>query len=133
MLIIHIAIALVLSNLGLTMILKIVAPLNQFIYPAAICLIVLAVIDWLIPGSFHWTYRLSAWTAAFIAFFDALWTTNLPVFEGLGHFLNSLPGGPQHMEWAPFTLVALIIGLIIDAVQGRLTRANTPEAELSSN
>lgn len=131
MLLIHIAIALVLSNLGLNMILKLVAPLNQFIYPAAICLILLAMADWLLPGTFHWTYRLPAWTAAFVAFFDALWTTELSVFESLGNFLNSLPGGPQHMEWAPFALVALIIGLVLDGVQGRLT--SKPSPQLAAN
>ncbi len=120
--IIHLLVSLILANLGLQAILAVVAPINQLIYPVAICLILLAVAEGLSGIHFFWTYRTTAWAAAFVSIFEALWSTNLDAFAPLRGYLDLLPGGSVHMPWVAPAAIALVIGLIIDASTRRLSR-----------
>lgn len=117
---VHIAVSLLLANMGLEAILKVVAPLNQFIYPAAICVIVVCLVDIPVPGKLKWAYRLPAWVAFFISAFEALYSTELPAFEGLRYYMDMLPLGQVQMAWVMPALVALIAGMVLDAYQGRI-------------
>lgn len=120
---VQVLVALSLANLGLATILEIVTPVNQLLYPIAICLIAIALADTIVPGDFAWTYRLSAWTAALVAIPEALWATNLPAFEGLRDWLDLLPAGSVNMGWAVPALIAGACGFVIDLSQGRLKPA----------
>lgn len=113
-------VALGLANLGLETILEIVTPVNQLLYPIAICIIAIALLDIVVPGAMHWTYRLSAWVAGIVAIPEALWATNIDAFAGLRDWLDMLPAGSVNMGWAAPALVAAAIGFVIDLVQGRL-------------
>lgn len=113
-------VALSLANLGLETILEIVTPVNQLLYPIAICIIAIALIDVVTPGMLHWTYRLSAWTAAVVAIPEALWATKISAFDGLRDWLDVLPAGSVNMGWVVPALVAALIGALLDLSQGRL-------------
>lgn len=113
-------VALSLANLGLETILEIVTPVNQLLYPIAICIIAIALLDVVTPGRLHWTYRLSAWTAAIVAIPEALWATQIPAFAGLRDWLDLLPAGSVNMAWVVPALVAAAIGILLDLSQGRL-------------
>lgn len=110
----QIFIAFLLANLGLETILAIVSPINQLIYPVAICLIVLALVDAVIALELHWTYRVSAWAAGIISIFEALWSTGLAVFSPLRDALDYLPLGSIHMAWVVPSVVGALIGAALD-------------------
>lgn len=118
-------VALALANLGLEKILEIVTPINQLLYPIAICLIAVALLDIFLPGKLYWTYRLSAWTAIIVAIPEALWATNLETFVFLREYIDMIPLGEVNMAWAIPALVAGAVGLIADFSQGRLRPSKT--------
>ncbi|MDO5049104.1 MAG: branched-chain amino acid transport system II carrier protein [Actinomycetaceae bacterium] len=115
---IHALVSLALANLGLEVILDVVAPVNQLIYPVVICVVFIALFDIFVPGQLYWTYRLSAWLGAFFGLFEALWSTKLPQFAMLRDWLDMLPLGSVNMPWVVPALVGFVIGLILDTVQG---------------
>ena len=117
---VQVLVSLGLANLGLATILEIVTPVNQLLYPIAICIIAIALLDIVVPGNMWWTYRLSAWVAGLVAIPEALWATQMPVFEGLRDWLDLLPAGSVNMGWALPALVAAAVGFLIDLSQGRL-------------
>lgn len=119
-------VALGLSNLGLELILEIVTPANQLLYPVAICIIAIAILDMLLPGRMHWTYRLSAWTAGLLSIPEALWATKIDTFAFLREYLDMLPAGDVNMAWVVPALVMAAVGFAIDLSQGRLRRSNKP-------
>lgn len=115
----QVAIALALSNLGLDQILSLIMPVNQLIYPVAVCLVLVTIMDIFLPGRLYWTYRLTAWVAGFVSLFEALWATNLAVFAPLRDVLDAFPLGSAHLPFAAPAAVALVIGFAIDAAQKR--------------
>lgn len=117
---VQVLVSLGLANLGLETILEVVTPVNQLLYPIAICIIAIALLDIVTPGRLRWTYRLSAWVAGLVAIPEALWATGMPAFEGLRDSLDLLPAGSVHMGWAVPALVAAVIGFLIDLRQGHL-------------
>ena len=119
---VHTLVALGLANLGLAAILEIVTPVNQLLYPVAICVIAIALLDIVVPGDMRWTYRLPAWTAGVVAIPEALWATKLPAFEGMRDWLDLLPAGSVNMGWVVPALVAAIIGFALDVSRGSLFR-----------
>lgn len=120
MIMVHIVVSWALANLGLSAILKIVAPINLALYPVAIMIIFISILDIPVPGKLFWTYRLGAWMAAFIAFFEALESTGLSIFAGLKQYLVLLPAGSVQMAWVVPALVMAVVGFAIDTAQGRL-------------
>lgn len=116
---VHVTVSFALANLGLESILAIVAPINQLIYPVAICIVAVALIEAGInvrrPVALHWTYRLSAWVAAAVALPEALATTSLAIFAPLKELLAQLPGGSTSMAWVIPAVAAGIVGAVIDA------------------
>lgn len=148
MVLIHVAISLALSNLGLTLIMQIVVPLVLFTYPITIALIAVCLLDIVIPGRLNWTYKLPVWITAPISAWSGLraigWPENgllAPIgraLTGEGSFLNNawqaLPLSAYDMAWmVPFALL-LAVGLGIDIASGGLSRQvqSTPDAELEA-
>ncbi|MDO5721301.1 MAG: branched-chain amino acid transport system II carrier protein [Actinomycetaceae bacterium] len=115
---IHVVVSFALANLGLEAILAIVAPLNQLIYPIAISLIFVTLLDMPIPRQLFYSYRLPAAAAAVIGLGEALWSTTLPVFAPLRAPLDALPLGSSHLPWVAPALVALLVGLALDFKSG---------------
>ncbi|MDY5160764.1 branched-chain amino acid transport system II carrier protein [Actinotignum urinale] len=122
-------VAIGLAYMGLDAILAIVSPLSQFIYPLVICLVVVTFIDMAVPGRLFWSYRLTAGVCASLSLGEALLSTKLEIFKGLGAYLNILPGGPIQMSWFAPTLIALLVALLIDAGQGRFAKSAHVEDE----
>lgn len=115
MVVFHVAVAFALANLGLEAILQVVAPINQLIYPIVICIVFISILDIFVPGDLKWTYRLATWFGVAVGAFEALWSTQLPVFASLRGTLDAFPLGAVHMPWVAPALAGFVIGFIIDA------------------
>lgn len=113
-LVIHVLVAFSLANLGLAKILAVVAPLNQLLYPVAICLVLVALLEMMIRRKLMWAYYLPAWVSVLLAIPQALHSTGLDVFSGLGTFLEYFPLGSYQVAWLMPALVALGVGLVVD-------------------
>lgn len=111
---IHVAVSLALANLGLDAILAVVAPLNQLIYPVAISLIAVTLLDIPIPRRLYYSYRLPAAAAALVGAGEALWSTQLPAFAPLRSTLDLFPLGSVHLPWVVPALLGLAVGLALD-------------------
>ena len=121
----------VMATQGLSQVLAIAAPIITFIYPPAITLIALTLLDPVISYSFklHYTYRLGVWVAT-------IWS-GISVLSGLGvggsalaDFLSLVPGQSIEFGWFLPTLAATVIGYAIDVVT-RKRRANRPASVLA--
>ena len=110
----------VLANLGLKAILKITAPLLFLLYPLAICLVVVTLVDALAPGRLRAAYLWSVSVAGVLGLVSALteagWTMPSDLLSRTGLWDNST-------GWIVPALLALGIGLVLD---GRAGRWSTP-------
>lgn len=106
------------ATMGLDTVLAVAAPVIGFIYPPAIALIFITLLEPAFRGKvfFHWAFRLPIWVAV-------IWSA-LTTFVDLGwgaSFLEPLIGwAPMQsigLGWFVPTVVALLIGLVIDVVR----------------
>ena len=106
----------VLANLGLKAILKITAPLLFLLYPLAICLVVVTLVDALAPGRLRSAYLWPVGVAGVLGLVSALteagWTTPSDLLSRTGLWDNST-------GWIVPALLALGIGLVLDVRAGR--------------
>ncbi|MGD7002886.1 branched-chain amino acid transport system II carrier protein [Corynebacterium halotolerans] len=118
-----------LATLGLDTVLAIAAPVIGFLYPSAITLIFITLIQPLFRGRvrFHWTYRVAIWVAV-------AWAA-LMTFNSLGWGTSAIEPliawSPMHsveMGWVLPTLIGLVIGLVIDIVRPAPGAEQTPDA-----
>ncbi|MDE1565986.1 branched-chain amino acid transport system II carrier protein [Actinotignum sanguinis] len=112
--------AFAMSTLGLEGILNFINPINRFIYPIAIVLIFVTLVDLAVPGRLHWSYRASAWIAAPFALLDGLVVTEWDIFSPVAEFLALFPLGAEGLAWAGPALLGFVLGLAVDGIQGRL-------------
>lgn len=137
MLAIHVVVSLLVANLGLENILAIVVTIGLATYPPAICLILIALLDYTMKHQLFWTYRLSAWIAGIIGIFEAISTFKLPAWEevsgwqqGLQNVLHFLPLGDVQMGWITPALAGVAIGIAIDLIAPidveKLPKSQTP-------
>lgn len=100
---------------GLSQVLAIAAPIITFIYPPAITLIFLTLLEPVIARNFnlHWTFRLGIWVAT-------IWSA-VSVLSSLGvggsaveNALSLVPGHAVQFGWFLPTLIAVVIGYIAD-------------------
>lgn len=111
------ALSILIAFRGLEAVLAVAVPFITFLYPPAITLIVLSIIQPLVASrmSFYWTYRLSLWTAvvwsALTVISDQGWGTG--VLEPL---LAWSPGQALDLGWAVPTACAAVIGVVLDAL-----------------
>lgn len=120
------AVSVVLANLGLSAILKVTAPLLFLLYPLAICLVVVTLIDALAPGhlrsAYLWSVSVAGVLGAVSALAEAGWSAPSDLLARTGLW-NSSTG------WIVPALVALGVGLVLDVRAGRWS---TPVDDTSS-
>lgn len=112
--VVQVAISVSLANLGLTQILAIVGPLMQFIYPVAITIITLALLERLMPFRLDFTYKMAAATAAVIAFFEAGRLAFADSFAFISPLVDIFPLAGLQMAWMLPTLIMAGLGIVID-------------------
>lgn len=121
----------VMATQGLESVLAIAAPVIGFIYPPAITLIFLTILEPLIAKNFafRWTYRLAIWVSV-------LWSAAM-TFESLGWgasvltpVLSLSPGHSVSLGWFAPVVIAFAVGYAIDAFS--TNRESVPEGELAT-
>ncbi|GAB3945249.1 branched-chain amino acid transport system II carrier protein [Corynebacterium tapiri] len=112
----------VLATMGLDTVLAIAAPVIGFIYPPAITLIALALIDSALRNKAHlnWTFRLAIWVAVI---WSALTTLVDLGISALAPIVSWAPLQAQSLGWVLPVLVAAVIGVILDIRSGAQTPA----------
>ncbi|OKL48681.1 branched-chain amino acid transport system II carrier protein [Boudabousia marimammalium] len=111
MLLIHLLISLVISNLGLTLILKVVVPLVLLTYPVTIALIGVALISIFVRFELRWSFRLAVWTAAVFAAWSSLRAAGLLSLDAAW---DVLPLSSIDMAWLVPASIMLVVGLVVD-------------------
>ncbi|WIM07769.1 branched-chain amino acid transport system II carrier protein [Trueperella bernardiae] len=120
---VQIVVSVALANLGLERILEFVAPLNQFIYPIAIVIVVLGLVELALPFALDWAYKLGALAAAVVAFAEAGLIAASECFLAIKPAVDALPASDLQMGWTTPALAAIVIGFILDARRRRPRRA----------
>lgn len=108
-------VSLLLANLGLKTILFIVSPLTMVLYPMAIALIVVTLLDVVIPGHLRATYLGAVGVAGILGVVLAVQELGL---SAPAQFLTWLPLWSSGMGWLLPALVGLVLGLIVDSFSG---------------
>ena len=93
------------ATMGLDTVLAVAAPVISFIYPSAITLVFLSLIEPLL-FRLKWTYLLGIWTAVVWALFMSV--------PALNPFIDWAPLHSMSLGWVVPVLVASTIGLAID-------------------
>lgn len=120
---------------GLDTVLSIAVPFITFLYPPAISLIALTLIQPMVKKSvvFYWTYRLALWISVLWSALSVIsaqgWGT-----EALDPLLSLAPGQSVDLGWIVPTAIAAVIGLVIDIATkaGEKHAAANPPAEESA-
>lgn len=120
---------------GLDTVLSIAVPFITFLYPPAISLIALTLIQPVVKKSvvFYWTYRLALWVSV-------LWSAlSVIAAQGWGAdtldpLLSLAPGQSVDLGWIVPTAIAAVIGLVVDIATkaGEKHAAANPPAEESA-
>ena len=100
---------------GLETVLSIAVPFITFLYPPAISLIFLTLIQPVVKKSvvFYWTYRLALWVSVLWSALSVIaaqgWGT-----DALDPLLSWAPGQSVDLGWIVPTAIAAVIGLVAD-------------------
>lgn len=120
---VQVVVSIVLANLGLEKILEVVVPLNQFIYPIAIVVVLLGLIELIFPFRLDWAYKLGALAAAVVAFMEAGLIAAPERFDVVAQAISALPFAQVQMAWTTPALGAILIGVVLDARRRRAKRS----------
>jgi len=106
-------VALGISSLGLTAVLSVAAPIIGFLYPAAMTLVLITLVEPLFRRKLFWTYRIALYVAV-------IWA-GLMSLNSLGwgsSFIEPLiswaPGYENDLGWWLPVLTATVVGVILD-------------------
>ncbi|AZA14148.1 Branched-chain amino acid transport system 2 carrier protein [Corynebacterium choanae] len=110
--------SIVVSTLGLDVVLAIAAPIIGFLYPIAITLVLLTILEPLLGRQLHWAFRISL---TLVTVWAALMTAS-NMSADVESLISWAPGHDLDLGWMIPTVVAIIVGVIIDYV-ARPTRA----------
>ena len=117
--------ALILSNLGLAVIIKIVAPLTLLLYPITITLVAATILDVVAPGRLRTAYTWPVAVAGVLGLVSALaeagWDAPSALLARSGAWNGST-------GWIAPTLLALVLGAALDVRAGRWS---TPASDMS--
>ena len=117
--------ALILSNLGLAVIIKIVAPLTLLLYPITITLVAATILDVVAPGRLRTAYTWPVAVAGVLGLVSALaeagWDAPSALLARSGAWNGST-------GWIAPTLLALVMGAALDVRAGRWS---TPASDMS--
>jgi branched-chain amino acid:cation transporter, LIVCS family len=119
---IFIIIGMFFTNLGLDLILQVATPLLVFIYPISIVLVILSLFQHFF-GESKKMYVLSVSVATLFAFYEVLTTFNISLTK-LNSILNLLPLYENGLGWTLPTLLAAVIGYILDLKRGEVVYRN---------
>ena len=102
------------ATLGLENVLKVAAPIIGLLYPAAIVLILLTLIESVLPMTFNWAFKLGLTVAV-------LWSVAMTLVSlgvtSLDSLISWAPGSAQDLGWTLPTLVAVVVGFVLDRVR----------------
>ena len=117
--------ALILSNLGLAVIIRIVAPLTLLLYPITITLVAATILDVVAPGRLRTAYTWPVAVAGVLGLVSALaeagWDAPSALLARSGAWNGST-------GWIAPTLLALVLGAALDVRAGRWS---TPASDMS--
>ena len=117
--------ALILSNLGLAVIIRIVAPLTLLLYPITITLVAATILDVVAPGRLRTAYTWPVAVAGVLGLVSALaeagWNAPSALLARSGAWNGST-------GWIAPTLLALVLGAALDVRAGRWS---TPASDMS--
>ncbi|MEW9502894.1 branched-chain amino acid transport system II carrier protein [Jeotgalibacillus marinus] len=116
--IIFIVVGMLFTNLGLDLILQIATPLLVFIYPISIALVTLSLFQHFF-GESKKMYVFAVSVATLFAFYEVLDTFNIRI-DGISSTLNLLPLYENGLGWTLPTLLAAVIGYILDSKRGEV-------------
>lgn len=105
-----------LANLGLTAVLAIIAPLTLILYPIAITLVVVTLIDAAIPGQLRASYRWPVWCAVLAGAVSAAASVGM---AGPSEVLARMGWWNDATGWILPTFCVLLVGLVWDGVSAR--------------
>lgn len=108
-----------LANMGLTKILAISVPVLNAIYPIAIMLIVLAIIDKLFRGS-RVVYGLTILFTGVVSIFDALGQVGIE-WSFIANLFNKLPLYSKGLGWVAPALIGITLGTIYKVVEEKIS------------
>ncbi len=120
-------ISIALAFQGLDTVLSIAIPFITFLYPPAIALIFLVLVQPLVRRrvTFYWTYRLALWMSvlwsALTVIFGLGWA---PFLEGL---LSLSPGQDLSLGWVVPTVIMMVVGLVIDIATDSKDKHGEPD------
>lgn len=113
--------SMVISNAGLTTILKLSIPVLVAIYPVALVLIILGLLHFVLPR-LATPYKLPIAITALVSIASAYVMTGLAGAASLGEALKHLPLSDVGLEWFIPALVATVVGYV--AVNARACASN---------
>ena len=107
-------VSILISNLGLSKILRISAPVLQMIYPVAIVLIVLALIDPVIKR-FCYVYPVTIGVTAIVSIVSVLSETNMMIKQ-VGTVIQQIPFYSVGLVWFLPAVISFVISILISLV-----------------
>ena len=118
---------------GLDTVLSIAVPFITFLYPPAISLIALTLIQPVVKKSvvFYWTYRLALWVSVLWSALSVIAAQGWGA-DALDPLLSLAPGQAVDLGWIVPTAIAAVIGLVVDIATKageKHAAANPPAAE----
>ncbi|MDD7582423.1 branched-chain amino acid transport system II carrier protein [Corynebacterium sp. 32222D000AT] len=110
------ALSILLAFQGLDTVLSVAVPFITFLYPPAITLIFITLLQPLVKKAvtFYWGYRLSLWVSVLWSALTVL--ADLGWASALEPMLNLSPGQALSLGWVVPTVIAFVIGAVIDAL-----------------
>ncbi|WP_339252443.1 branched-chain amino acid transport system II carrier protein [Sporosarcina sp. FSL W8-0480] len=113
-------VGLLVSNLGLDLILSLATPLLVFIYPIAIVLVILSLLQHYVGGG-KMMYRLTVSVASIFALYDVLVNLGFQLHRST-ELLEIIPFFEHGLGWVLPAFVAALVGYIIDKGSGKVQK-----------
>lgn len=107
--------SMLLANMGLTQILNISVPILNAIYPIAIMLIVLSMLEYLIKLD-NVVYGLTILLTGVVSCIDALMQVGFNL-SFLGEFIKTLPLYSEGLSWIVPALIGIVLGFILSLLK----------------
>ncbi|MDO5662586.1 MAG: branched-chain amino acid transport system II carrier protein [Brachybacterium sp.] len=111
---------LLVANLGLETIIAAAVPLNIFLYPMAVTLVLVTLAQAVVPWELRWTYRGAIAVAAVFALVDLLRTLDVDPARSVP-WLGALPLYEQSLSWVLPVALTAVGCAVVDASARRRT------------
>jgi len=112
------------STTGLETVLSIAGPIIGFLYPSAITLVLLTLLEPLLPVRLHYGFRFALTVSVVWAALMSLSDIGLSFLEPL---ISWSPAHAQQLGWVAPTLVLAAVGFAVDMVRKKETTEAEPE------